>query len=77
MRLFAQPDTACVATTYPAKVVLAEAKNGAVVDHAAIFIAHRGVHDLADREPPDIAGHAGLQQQFGVRAGNLVFTQRR
>ncbi len=62
LRLFAQPQAASVTAANPAKIILPEPEHGAVVDHAAIFITHRGVHHLPDREATDVARDAGLQQ---------------
>ena len=57
------------------EVLTAQAKDRPVVDHAAGFVAHGCVDDLAVGELADVAGDAGLHQQFGVGACDFVFTQ--
>src|SRR5438067_2344074 len=49
-RLLPEPDPAEIIAADPAEVVLAETEQRPVVDHAAMFVAHRGVDDLAGRE---------------------------
>ena len=60
----------------PAEVLAPEPEHGAVVDHAAGVEAHGGVRHLAVGELADVAGDAGLHQQLGVGAGDLVLAQR-
>ena len=75
--LLAYPEAADVAAADPTEVLTAQAEDRAVVDHAAGFVAHGCVDDLAVGELADVAGDAGLHQQFGVGACDLVFTQGR
>ena len=75
--LLAEPQPAGIGAADPSEVVGAEAENRAVIDHAAGVVAHGGVDDLSDGQFADIAGQAGLEEQFGIRAGHLVLAQRR
>ena len=75
--LLAQPDAAIVVAADPAEIVLAEPEQRAVVDHAAMLVAHGGIDDLADAELLHVAGQRVLQQRLGVRAGHLELAQRR
>jgi hypothetical protein len=49
LRLLAQPDAAIVIAADPAEVLVAEAKQRAVVDHAAVFVAHGRIDHLTGR----------------------------
>jgi hypothetical protein len=44
--LLAEPFAGRVVAPDPAEIHVAEAEHGAVVDHAAMLVAHRGVDDL-------------------------------
>ena len=75
--LLAQPDAAEIVAADPAEIVLAEPEHRAVVDHAAVLVAHGGIDDLAGRQLADVARQAILQQRLGIRSGHLEFAQRR
>ena len=60
-----------------AEVVIAEAVDGGVVEHAAGLVADRGVGDLADRELAHVAGHRALHQRLRVGPQHLELAQRR
>ncbi|MNQ98108.1 hypothetical protein D3C85_1137820 [compost metagenome] len=75
VRLLAQPDPGVVFAADPAEIVRAQAQQGAVVEHAAVLVAHRRVHHLPHCQAPHIAGQAVLQQGFGVGADDFEFAQ--
>ena len=75
--LLAQPDAAVVVATDPAEVVGPEAEGRAVVDHAAVLVAHGRVDHLSDRKAPHVAGQTVLHQRLGVGADHLELAQRR
>ena len=62
--LLAQPDAAIVDAADPAEIVVAESEQRAVVDHAAVLVAHGGVDDLSDGKFADIARERVLQQRL-------------
>ena len=68
---------AIVVAADPAELVGAVAEQGAVVDHAAVLVAHRRVDHLPDREPADVAGQRALQERLGVGAQHLELAQGR
>jgi hypothetical protein len=73
----AQPDAAVIVAADPAEVVVAQAKDGAVVHHAAVRIADRGVDHLPHRQLAHVARHRQLHERLGVGAGDLEFAQGR
>ncbi len=73
--LFAQPGPGVILTADPAEIVRAQAQQGAVVEHATVFVAHRRIHHLTHRQAPYIPGQAVLQQGFGVGADDFEFAQ--
>ena len=60
-----------------AEVVVGDAEDRRVVDHAAGVVADGGVDDLADREPAGVARDRRLDERLGVRAQDLPLAQRR
>ena len=64
-------DEAAVVAADPAEVVLAHAGQRAVVDHAAVLVAHRRVVDLADRELAHVARDDAVEELLRVGAEHL------
>ena len=52
-------------------------KQRAVVDHAAMLVAHGRIDDLADAELLHVARQHILQQRFRIRPGDLEFAEWR
>ncbi|EKD60275.1 MAG: hypothetical protein ACD_54C00843G0002 [uncultured bacterium] len=75
--LLAQPDAAVIIAADPAEVILPKPEQGAIVDHAAMFVAHRGIDHLTHRQLLHITGQTILQQSLGIRAGYLKLPQWR
>ena len=76
-RQLAQPFPAVIRSTDPAEVILAQPEHCAVVNHAAVLIAHGGIDHLTDRQFLHVARHAPLHQCLGIRAGHFEFAERR
>src|SRR5207253_3096471 len=47
--LLAEPDAGIIITADPAEIVLAQAEGGAIVDHAAVLVAHGGIDNATGR----------------------------
>ena len=77
LRLLAQPQSRQVVAANPAEVVVSEPEDGPVVDHSTVLVAHRSVHDLPDRKPPHVAGHAELHELLGAGPEHLVLAKWR
>ena len=73
--LFAHPDSAVIITADPAEVVIAQTKQRAIIEHAAVWIAHGRINDLTHGEFSDIARQHVLHQGFRIRADDLKFAQ--
>src|SRR3546814_1635319 len=69
LRLGAQPDAVVRVTADEAKVVVAEAKHGTVVDDAAGLGAHGRVHDLPAGQSADVTREGSADVR---REGNEV-----
>ncbi|MND80976.1 hypothetical protein D3C80_727600 [compost metagenome] len=76
LRLLAQPVAGEVLAAHPAEAVRSQTQQGAVVEHAAVLVAHRRVDHLADRQLAHVAGQAVVEQRLGVRAEHLELAQR-
>ena len=61
----------------PAIVVFAEAGDGAVVDHFAIWVAPAAVNHLIDGDFVDVARNDAVDEAGGVGTGDAVFEERR
>ena len=77
LSLLPEPQPTGVTAADPSEVVLGEAVDRSVIDHASGVVAHGRVDDLADGQLADVAGHAGLEKKFGIGAHDLVLAQRR
>ncbi len=62
---------------HESEVVLAQPEHRALVDHAAVVVADRRVHDLAGRQSPRVARDRGLRQRLRVGSQHLELAQRR
>ena len=76
-RLFTQPDAAEILAADPAEIVAAQPEQRAVIDHAAMLVAHRGIHHLTHRQLRDVARQRVLHQRFCIGAGHLELAQGR
>src|SRR5208283_5523882 len=61
----------------PAIFVFPEARNGAVVDDLAFFVAPAAVDDLPDLHLVDVAGDDAVHQPGRVFAGDQILVERR
>ena len=75
--LLAQPDARVIIATNPAELILAKPEQSAVVDHPAVFVAHRRINHLTHRQLLHIPRQAIVQQSFGIRPRHLKLPQRR
>ena len=75
--LFAQPDTAKIIAANPAEVIAAQPKQRAVINHAAMFIAHGRIDHLPHCQLFDIACQGVLHQRLGIGAGDFELAQGR
>ena len=73
--LFPEPLATVIRAADPAEIVLAQAEHGAVVDHAAMGIAHGGIDDAAHRQGLHVTGKDILAQRLAVGAGDLELAQ--
>ena len=57
----------------PAEVIVPQAEDSAIIDHAAMFITDRRIDHLAYRQFFHVAGDAGLHQFLSIWASDFVF----
>ena len=70
-----QPDAVVGVAADEAEVVVAQAEDGGVVDHAAGLVADRGVDDVADGQAAGVAGDRVLDERLGVGSEDLPLAQ--
>ena len=73
----AQHEAARLVAADEAEVVLAQAEDRAVVEHAAGLVAHGGIDHLPFRQLAHVARHRALQQRLGIGPGHLELAQGR
>ena len=71
-----QPDAVVRVAADEAEVVVAQAEDGGVVDHAAGLVADRGVDDVADGQAARVARDRVLDERLGVGPEHLPLAQR-
>src|SRR5680860_785022 len=69
------PDAKIVVTANDTEIVLTQTEDSAVVDHAAMLVAERGVDHLPLAQLSNIAGGDELEERLGIRPGHLKFAQ--
>ena len=70
-----QPDAVVGVAADEAEVVVAQAEDGGVVDHAAGLVADRRVDDVADGQAAGVAGDRVLDERLGVGSEDLPLAQ--
>ncbi|MPL84472.1 hypothetical protein SDC9_30437 [bioreactor metagenome] len=75
-RLLAHPHPALVRAADPAEVLRTQTEQRAIVDHAAMRIAHRRIDDLTVAQLRHVARQHPVHQRLGIGAGHLELAQR-